>query len=309
MNERLSGRRNGLKLALPILIVLTLLAAAPAHAQQLKPVSGDARQADRDAIRNHIDKIFQAYINKDAATIRATHAPAWIGFQSSSETAIEGIDAYMKDVEGYLNRPVRMTGYKMVEFEVIFYGDVALIPYVAEVNYAFPGGAVTQKLRVFDVYAKLDGDWNQVGSDTQLHPDSIAAAMENLRPMGPSEKKSLLAAREEVWRAWFANDTSRLTQLIPPELIAIETKEKWQSREDELAGAKDFAANGGKLVRLEFPQTEIQAYGSTAILYTKFTLETEMGGKRSALSGRATEMFVLRQGKWVNVGWHLDSGS
>ncbi len=298
-----------MKLATPILIALALLVAAPSYAPQLKPVSADARQADRDAIRNHIDKIFQAYITKDAATIRATHAPAWIGFQSASQTAIQGIDAYMKDVDGYLNGPVRMTGYKMLEFDVIFYDDVALVPYIAEVTYAFPGGTVTQKLRVFDVYAKLDGGWNQVGSDTQLHPESIAAAMEDLRPMSPGEKSSLLAAREAVWRAWFANDTTQLTELIPPELIAIETGEKWQTREDELAGSKDFAANGGKLVRLEFPQTEIQAYGHTAILYTKFTLETEVGGKQTTVSGRATEMFVSRHGKWVNVGWHLDSGS
>lgn len=298
-----------MKLAMPVLLALTFLAATPTRALQLKPVSADARHADRDAIRDHIDKIFQAYINKDAAMIRATHAPAWIGFQSSSEKAIRGIDAYMKDIDGYLNGPVRMTSYKMLEFDVIFYGDTALVPYVADVTYAFPGGTVTQKLRVFDVYAKLDVGWNQVGSDTQLHPDSIAASMENLRPMSLDEKKSLLAAREAVWRAWFANDTPQLAEMIPSELIAIETGEKWQTRDDELEGAKDFAAKGGKLVRLEFPQTEIQAYGYTAILYTKFALETEMGGKRTTLAGRATEMFVFRHGKWVNVGWHLDTGS
>jgi ketosteroid isomerase-like protein len=298
-----------MKFVTPILIVLALFAVAPSFALQLKAVSADSRPADREAIRNHIDKIFQAYIHKDAPTIRATHAPTWIGFQSSSETAIQGIDAYMKDIDGYLNGPVRMASYKMLEFDVIFYGDVALIPYVAEVTYAFPGGNVTRKLRVFDVYAKLDGAWNQVGSDTQLHPDSIAAAMENLRPMSPGEKNDLLATREAVWRAWFANDIPQLAELIPPELIAIESSEKWQTREDELARAKDFSAKGGKLIRLEFPQTEIQAYGHTAILYTKFTIETEMEGKRTTVSGRATEMFVLRHDKWVNVGWHLDSGS
>ena len=165
-----------MKIATPALVVLALLAALPAPARfQLKPVSADARKADRDAIRDHIDKIFQAYINKDAATIRATHAPAWIGFQSNSHSAIHGIDAYMKDIDGYLNGPVRLSAYKMLEFDVIFYGDVAIIPYVADVTYSFPGGSVTQKLRVLDVYAKLDGAWNQVGSDTQLHPDSIAA--------------------------------------------------------------------------------------------------------------------------------------
>ena len=104
----------------------------------------------------------------------------------------------MKDIDGYLNGPVRMNSYKMLEFDVIFYGDTALIPYVADVTYSFPGGTVTQKLRVFDVYAKLDSGWNQVGSDTRLHPDSIAASMENLRPMSPDEKKILIAAREAV---------------------------------------------------------------------------------------------------------------
>jgi ketosteroid isomerase-like protein len=298
-----------MKLATPLLVVLALLMGAPSYALQLEPVSADARQPDRDAIRNHIDKIFQAYCNKDAATIRATHAPAWIGFQSSSQTAIHGIDAYMKDLHSYLNGPVRLSAYKMLEFDVIFYGDVALVPYVADVTYTFPGRTVTQRLRVFDVYAKLDGGWNQVGSDTQLHPDSIVEAMESFRSMSPDEKKSLLAAREAVWRAWFANDTPQLTELIPPELIAIDTSEQWKTREDELDGAKDFATKGGKLVRLEFPQTEIQAYGHTAILYTKFVLETEIEGKRTTLSGRATEMFVFRHHKWVNVGWHLDSGS
>jgi hypothetical protein len=166
-----------------------------------------------------------------------------------------------------------------------------------------------QKLCVLEVYAKLNCDWIQVGPDTQLHPDSIAATMADLRPMRPEEKKSLLAAREAVWRAWFADDTAQPAELIPAELTAIDTIEKWQTREVELAGAKDFVARGGKLVRREFPQSEIQAYGSAAILHRKFTLETEMGGKRTTLSRRATEMFVLRHGRWVNVGWHLDTGS
>jgi hypothetical protein len=62
-------------------------------------------------------------------------------------------------------------------------------------------------------------------------------------------------------------------------------------------------------VRLEFPQTELQVYGRTAILYSKFVCETEVGGMHTTRSGRATEMFVYRQGNWVNVGWHIDSGS
>jgi ketosteroid isomerase-like protein len=61
------------------------------------------------------------------------------------------------------------------------------------------------------------------------------------------------------------------------------------------------------LVRLEFPRTEIQRFGDVAILYSKYVVETEMKGKRSVSSGRATEVFVLQNGKWTNPGWHTDA--
>ena len=66
------------------------------------------------------------------------------------------------------------------------------------------------------------------------------------------------------------------------------------------------ADNGGKLVRLEFPKTEIQVYGNTVILYTTYIYETEVNGKRTTSSGRGTEMFVRRGNELINVGWHLD---
>jgi hypothetical protein len=75
-----------------------------------------------------------------------------------------------------------------------------------------------------------------------------------------------------------------------------------------LDGAKRFAESGGKLVRLEFPKTEIQVYGNTIIIYTTYVYETEVNGQHSTASGRATEMFVRRGNELVNVGWHMDSG-
>lgn len=298
-----------MKFAKLFFTLIVVLGAVSAQARQLSSVPGDQRSEDRDAIRNHIDKIFQAYIQKDAEVIRATHANQWTGFQSSSRTAIHGIDQYMEDASGFLNAPVKMTAYKMLEFDVIFYGDVAIVPYIADVTYEIQGQPSTQKLRVLDIYAKLAGEWNQVGSDTTLHPDSLAADLQQAQPLSTDQKQNLLSAREAVWRSWFANDSPRLAELVPPELIAIEQSDKWENRDEVLAGSKDFAGRGGKLVRLEFPQTEIQMYGYTAILYSKYLYEIELDGKRSTQSGRATEMFVKRQGKWVNVGWHLDSGS
>lgn len=298
-----------MKLGKLLLLAVAVLVASPLWAMQLSPVSGEKRQADRDAIRAHIDKIFQAYIHKDGDVIRATHAAEWRGFNASSKTEVRGIDQYMQSIEGYLKGPVRMSGYKMLEFDVMFYGDVALIPYVADVSYEFPGGSITEKLRVLDVYAKLADGWNQVGSDTQLHPDALEAQQSQAAPVGPELRKSLMDAREAVWRDWFSNNRAHLEQVIPPETIAIDAgTEKFENRDEILAGAKGFADSGGKLTRLEFPQTEIQVYGNTAILYSKYAYELDVNGKPSAQSGRATEVFVYRDGKWVNSGWHLDSG-
>jgi ketosteroid isomerase-like protein len=298
-----------MKFAKLLLVLAATLAATPARSMQLSPVPGDHRSADRDAIRNHIDKIFQAYIQKNAEVIRATHAKDWTGFQNSSRTTVQGIDQYMDGANGFLKSLVRMTGYKMVEFNVIFYGDVALVPYIADVNYEYEGHTSPEKLRILDIYAKLGGDWVQIGSDTTLHPDSLAADLQRAQTVDPEEKQELLTAREAVWRSWFSDDSPRLAELLPSELIAIDQSENWEGRNEVLAGSKDFVAKGGKLVRLEFPETQVQMYGYTAIVYSKYLYEIEMDGKRSTHSGRATEMFVDRQGKWVNVGWHLDSGS
>jgi ketosteroid isomerase-like protein len=119
---------------------------------------------------------------------------------------------------------------------------------------------------------------------------------------------AILKCRESVWQAWFANDTKTLQELVPAEAIAISPSEdQWESQADIFRGAAEFQAQGGKLLRLEFPRSKIQRYGETAFVYSEFVLETEVGGKRSLATGRATEVFVLRSGHWINPGWHTDS--
>ena len=131
--------------------------------------------------------------------------------------------------------------------------------------------------------------------------------MASLRTLGEEGKKSLLEAREAVWRAYFANDGAKLEEWLPEAVIAIDNGEKWATREDIFSGAKGFVEGGGKLVRLEFPETKIQVYGYTAIVYSKYLYEINAGGKQFTRTGRATEMFVRREDKWLNTGWHLDS--
>jgi hypothetical protein len=119
---------------------------------------------------------------------------------------------------------------------------------------------------------------------------------------------NLLTVREAVWRSWFANDATALRQLVPPETIVISAGEKeWKHQAEVLATAADFQARGGKLVRLEFPRTQVQHFGDVAIVWSQYVVETEMHGKKSTSSGRATEIFVLRDGHWTNPGWHTDA--
>jgi len=111
-----------------------------------------------------------------------------------------------------------------------------------------------------------------------------------------------------VWRAWFANDTKALEMLVPRDTIVISSGEKeWKNQADILESAAQFHSKGGKLIRLEFPRTEIQRFGDVAITYSQYLYETEMDGKRTVTSGRVTEIFVLRHGQWTNPGWHTDT--
>lgn len=125
----------------------------------------------------------------------------------------------------------------------------------------------------------------------------------------PELRRELLTVREAVWRAWFNNDRDAMKVYFPADTLAINAgEEDWVDQAAVLSSALAFTKQGGKLVRLEFPRTEIQLYGDVAILYSLYVFETETAGKRQTTAGRATEVFVRRQGRWVNPGWHTDSG-
>ena len=125
----------------------------------------------------------------------------------------------------------------------------------------------------------------------------------------PEGKADLLAAREQVWQAWFANDQSLLRQLIPDGVLAINAgEEAWQDYAAILQSASNFAKSGCTLVRLTFPRTEVRGFGDIAILYSVYEFEIESPRGRERSAGRATEVFVYVDDRWVLPGWHMDSG-
>ena len=286
-------------------LVLVVATASAASAQSVQ----DDRPADRAAIRAHIDSIFQAFIKKDAAALRATHAENWLGYLEGSSEMIKGVDGYMDWNAVDPKSPYGMKSYKMREFDMIFKGDAAFVCLVAEVESITPNGPYHRVLRISDFYTRQNGQWIQNGSDTALHAESMEGQLSAPRPLGDQMRLRLLDAREAVWRAYFAGDRATLDKLIPEETVAIEAGDNnWSNRQSILDSSTQFAKSGGKLVKLEFPKTEIQVYGFTAMVYSNYVYELEVGGQHVNRTGRVTEVFVLRNGEWVNPGWHMDSG-
>jgi hypothetical protein len=131
--------------------------------------ANDGRDADRAEIRAHIESIFQAFIDKDAAKLRATHSEDWRGFLEGSRVAIRGLEEYMRAVGGGINNPnVGMKAYKITSYDVLFHGpDLAVVCFIADVE-GRDGGTGT--LRIMDIYARRKGHWIQAGSHTTRIP-------------------------------------------------------------------------------------------------------------------------------------------
>ena len=131
------------------------------------------------------------------------------------------------------------------------------------------------------------------------------AETESTSPLSDPE---LMRVQREVWEVWYAGDTTRLRQLTPG-LIAINNGEQsFSDQEAAVRGSAGFHSGGGRLLQLSFPEMRVQRFGDVAIVYSTFRSVALIGGDTLRQSGRATEVFVRQNGKWLNPGWHLDSG-
>ncbi len=281
----------------------------------------DDREADRAAIRAHIESICQAFIDWDIEKIRATHTDDWRGFLEGSRVPIKGIDEYMRangipwpQSANTPKRPARPNatnrGFRVFDFDVHFYSpELAVANFNLDFGQKTGEGLTTDvRYRIMDVYAKRNGQWNQAASHTVVDPTWRSQQMSLPANMPPQAKQQLLKVRESVWRAFFTNDQAQLDKLVPADTVVLESagEKPFVKKAEILESAKQLAQSGQKLVRLEFPQTELQLYGNTAILYTTYLYELENAkGERHISTGRATEIFVWRDGVWVNPGWHL----
>ena len=124
-------------------------------------------------------------------------------------------------------------------------------------------------------------------------------------------RRQVLRLRETAWRTWFSNDQEGFKRVVPHELVAFNWDGgPWEDREATLKGMSEFAKRGLTLASLEFRDNVLQKYGETIILYTTFRVVLAQGdGSTQTISGRGTEVFVKRRGRWIHTGWHLDKAA
>jgi Domain of unknown function (DUF4440) len=140
----------------------------------------------------------------------------------------------------------------------------------------------------------------------------LAATPLSAQQFGPqpdsATKVEVLAVREAAWRTFFSNDRAGFQRVVPAELLAMGWDGgSWDDREQTLDNMAEFAKSGQKLTTLEFPRTEFQRYGDVVILYTTFRLVLQRtDGTSTETTGRGTEVFVRRAGRWAHTAWHLD---
>ena len=106
-----------------------------------------------------------------------------------------------------------------------------------------------------------------------------------------------------------ANDQAKLQGAAAPDAVTISAgTAEWHDLEGVAEVGRRLFRDRGQADPPRVPRTEVQAYGDTAFVYSLYEFDLDgPQGKRSA-SGRATEIFVKQDGRWIHPGWHLDSG-
>lgn len=137
------------------------------------PDPGVTRGDDVRAIREQILRVFEAYRQKDLGMLRRTHTADWRGFTLQSGSVGRGIDAYMRAAQGAI-ASMQFEEYKILDLDAVFYGDFAVVPYVARIaGRNRQGVEEAYRLRVLDVYLREPLGWNQIATNVSLHPEEM----------------------------------------------------------------------------------------------------------------------------------------
>ena len=86
------------------------------------------------------------------------------------------------------------------------------------------------------------------------------AAARRPDPVDSLTRAQIEAARDAVWRAWFAADTTSLAGLLPA-AVAAGSPDGWGSRDSTIAESRRFASGNWHLIDIQFDSTNISVRG------------------------------------------------
>jgi ketosteroid isomerase-like protein len=122
-----------------------------------------------------------------------------------------------------------------------------------------------------------------------------------------AELTALEALRKDIWVQWFTGDTAALRRELSPELVAVSPDgPHWFTLQQSLDGSARYKASGAQFLSVDFDSSMVHRFGDVVVMFSHYTVVTEKSGKRSTTRGRATELFVRNNGKWVHTSWHID---
>ena len=133
-----------------------------------------------------------------------------------------------------------------------------------------------------------------------------APAQQQAKPdaIDDATRTAVLAARDAIWKAWFAHDTAALRRLLPRSATAG-GDHGWESRDEIIAGSLRSVSSGQRLTAIRFDDTRIHAQGNVVVVFSNYTMELEQQGRRNTVTGSASEVFVRTDGAWTNPFWYL----
>ena len=119
---------------------------------------------------------------------------------------------------------------------------------------------------------------------------------------------SLLAAREAVWRHFFANADSLAADLTDDFIAMGDESPEPTNKQQTVNASRETIAAGVTLASLAFPRNAIQRYGDVAIIYGQYRYQTARNGEKGPMrAGRCTEVFRWNGRRWVHTAWHLEN--
>ena len=117
---------------------------------------------------------------------------------------------------------------------------------------------------------------------------------------------SLFAARDAVWRDYFANGPN-LPLTLPEGFIGIQAGDTtWDDRARTLASSKASVQRGTRLVSLKFPRNRVERYGMVAVIHSRYEAVLQGPDGTTTLRGNITEVFRWDGKRWLHPSWHMD---